>query len=107
MSSWKISYFDEALQDYYDLEGSIRPQVAKLIQRVSKNPLPQREGGFGHELGHKNGTNLAGCLKIKLKKAGIRIIYKLERTEQGMTVIIIGMRKDDDVYKEAARRLGR
>ena len=107
MSSWKVKFEKRARQDYFNLDGSQRNQVMRAIYKTAQNPLPKREGGYGTELGNKNGNDLTGCLKIKLKKAGIRIIYKLERTAQGMTVVIIGMREDDNVYKEAARRLGR
>ena len=105
MSSWKVKFEKQARQDYQSLDGSQKSQVLQAIYKTAQNPLPQREGGYGVELGHKNGTNLAGCLKIKLKKAGIRIVYTLERTEQGMTIVVIGMRKDEEVYREAARRL--
>ncbi len=88
------------------LDGSVRAQVLSAVRKVSKNPLPKREGGYGTELGNKYGIDLTGCLKVKLKKAGIRIVYKLERTELGMRIIIVGMRADMVVYREAARRLG-
>ena len=50
---------------------------------------------------------LSDCLKIKLKAAGIRIIYKLERTEETMLVIVIGLRADNEAYRTAEKRLGR
>ena len=104
---WRIKYRKEAIDDIDSIDGSLKPQITKLIHRVATNPLPQREGGYGVELGNKNGIDLTGCLKIKLKKAGIRIVYTLERTELGMEIVIIGMRADLDVYRKAARRLGR
>ena len=107
MSSWKVTFEKSARQDYAELDGSQKSQVLKAIYKTAQNPLPQREGGYGVELGNKNGINLTGCLKIKLKKIGIRIVYKLERTEQGMIIVVIGMRKDEEVYREAARRLER
>ena len=107
MSRWNILYREEAIEDIEALDGSIRPQVMKMIRRVAENPLPQREGGYGVELGNKNGVDLTGCLKIKLKKAGIRVIYTLERSGQDMTVVIVGMRADLEVYKETAKRLGK
>ncbi len=107
MSSWIVKYEDEAINDLQKLDGSIVNQVTRAIHKVSQNPLPQREGGYGAPLGNKNGIDLTGCLKIKLKKAGIRVVYTLERTETSMNIIIIGMRADLSVYKEAARRLGR
>ena len=107
MSSWNISYLPAALNDMEELDGSLRQEVGKAIYKVSHNPLPQREGGYGVELGNKVGIDLSGCLKIKLKKAGGRIVYKLERNEQDMTIVIVGMRADLQVYREAAKRLGR
>ena len=70
---------------------------------MSRNPLPRAEGGYGVELR----ANLSDCLKIKLKKAGIRIIYQIHREKDQMKIIIIGMRADSEVYKEAVKRLGR
>ncbi|MEF9875950.1 MAG: hypothetical protein RRZ85_09740 [Gordonibacter sp.] len=43
-------------------------------------------------------------MKIKLKNEGIRIVYKLERTESCMRVIVIGARSDNEVYREAVKR---
>ena len=107
MSSWTIHYKKEVAGDFKQLDGSTYLQVVNAIQKTARNPLPRREGGYGTELGNQNGIDLTGCLKIKLKKAGIRVVYTLKRTEQGMEVIIIGLRADKKVYKEAARRLGR
>lgn len=107
LSNWQISFTSEAQKDLQQLDGSIKPQVVAAIRKVSKNPLPQREGGYGMELGNKSGLDLTGCLKIKLKKAGIRIIYQIERSDEKMNVIIIGLRADLAVYREAIKRLGR
>ena len=40
------------------------------------------------------------------EKAGIRIVYTLERSENDMTIVIVGMRADMEVYREASKRLG-
>ena len=107
MSSWRILYSKKALKDIALLDGSIKPKVFNAIRKVSKNPLPRQEGGYGEALGNKNGLDLSGCCKIKLKKYGIRVVYQLRRTEQGMDIIIVGARADSEVYKEAVQRLGR
>lgn len=107
MSSWTVKLSMQAHEDYLKLDGSQKSQVMRAIYKTAQNPLPRQEGGYGVRLGNKSGTNLTDCLKIKLKKAGIRIVYTLKRTELGMVIIIIGVRADLDVYKEAARRLGR
>jgi mRNA interferase RelE/StbE len=96
----------EALDDIARLDGSQKREAEKAIFKVSQNPLPQREGGYGVELGNKAGLNLSGCLKIRLKKAGIRVVYQLKREKGRMVIVIIGMRAELEVYREAVKRLG-
>lgn len=103
--SWNIAYLPEAVKDLKALAGNQQILVRKAIQKVSQNPLPMEEGGYGKPLEHKSETNLTGFLKIKLRGAGIRVVYKQERSESGMTVIVIGVREDDEVYEPAQKRI--
>jgi len=95
MTDWKIVFLPEADDDFGDLAGNQKKVVSKILARVSKNPLPSNEGGYGKPLRNNNDTKLAGLLKIKLKKEGIRIVYKVIRTETEMLIIVIGARADD------------
>ncbi|WEV41502.1 hypothetical protein OZX57_05565 [Bifidobacterium sp. ESL0682] len=79
--------------------------MRKAIHKVSDNPLPFTEGGYGKPLGHKRNNDLTGLLKVKLRGDGIRIVYSLERVNETMTVVIVGVRDDETVYREAAKRL--
>ncbi|WP_449241426.1 type II toxin-antitoxin system RelE family toxin [Desulfoscipio gibsoniae] len=74
---WQVEYIKEAVEDLKRLDYSQRLLVLKAIDKVSNNPLPQTEGGYGKPLGNRNNTRLAGYLKIKLKKPGLRVVYKL------------------------------
>lgn len=76
----------------------------KRLPKCLKTRFPANEGGYGKPLGNKHGNNLAGLLKIKLRGAGIRVVYKLIRTESEMLVVVIGVRADDEVYEIAERR---
>ena len=87
------------------MNSTVQVRVVKAIGRVSKNPLPQSEGGYGKPLGNNQSSKLAGCMKIKLKSIGIRVVYRLVRVDKVMKIIIISVRNDDEVYKEAERRL--
>ena len=78
--------------------------VTKAINKVLENPLPASEGGYGKPLGNKQGNNLSGFLKIKLKSAGIRVVYKLVKINGQMLVVVIGARADDEVYDMAQHR---
>ena len=90
---------------YGGLEGSQRKQVLKAIQKVSQNPLPDYEGGYGKPLGNKSGNNLSGYYKIKLLKLGIRVVYTIIRDKETMRVIVISIRNDGEVYEIAADRI--
>lgn len=74
--NWKLVYLPEAVKDLKNLAGNQRLLVVKAIDKVLQNPLPANEGGYGKPLGNKQGNNLAGFLKIKLKNAGIRVVYR-------------------------------
>lgn len=105
--SWQVSYLPEAEKDLESLDGSQRLIVRKAIKKVSQNPLPITEGGYGKPLGNHNQTQLSGLLKIKLKNAGIRIVYKTVKIGNEMIVIVIGARADDEVYLQAQNRLSK
>jgi mRNA interferase RelE/StbE len=102
---WKVSYFDDALEDLKKLDNSQRKQVLKAIDKVKTNPLPQNEGGYGKPLGNKRGINLTNLYKIKLKKSGIRVVYQIIRVEDAMEIIIVSMREDEKVYEDAQKRI--
>ncbi len=102
--NWSIEFLDEAKKDLKRLDHSIQIQIVKGVQKVAQNPLSVHEGGYGKPLGNKVGTNLTNLLKIKFRDLGIRIVYKVERTETTMKIIVISARSDEQVYKEAARR---
>jgi mRNA interferase RelE/StbE len=102
--NWKLEYLPEAEKDLRQLSGNQRLLVLKAIKKVQTNPLPMNEGGYGKPLGKKSGTDLTGLLKIKLRGAGLRVVYKLVRTESEMLVVVIGARADDEVYETAGQR---
>lgn len=102
--SWSVEFLEEAKKDIQKLERSATIQVLKGIQKVSQNPLPVQEGGYGKPLGNKNGVNLTNILKIKFRDLGIRVVYKIERMEDVMKIIVISARTDEQVYREAAKR---
>ncbi len=103
--TWTIRFLPEAQKDLKNLSGNQSRMVAKSIQRVEANPLPKSEGGYGISLGHKGNRDLTNFLEIKLRGAGIRVIYKLIRTETEMLVVVIGLREDEDVYDVAQHRI--
>ncbi|WP_347488296.1 type II toxin-antitoxin system RelE/ParE family toxin [Desulfoscipio sp. XC116] len=101
---WQVEYIKEAVEDLKRLDYSQRLLVLKAIDKVSNNPLPQTEGGYGKPLGNRNNTRLARHLKIKLKKPGLRVVYKLVRENEVMRIVVISVRADNEAYLIARRR---
>ena len=102
--SWQIEFLEEAEKDLRRLDRSVQIQVIRGIRKVSQNPLPVQQGGYGKPLGNKDGVNLTNLLKIKFRDLGIRVVYKVEVISTVMRIIVISARTDEQVYKEARRR---
>ena len=105
--NWSLEFLPEAVKDLKKLSGSQRVLVLKAIKKVQNNPLPVNEGGYGKPLGKTSGSDLTGFLKIKLRDAGIRVVYKLIRTETQMLVVVVGARADNEVYDIAEKRISK
>lgn len=103
--TWNVDLLPEAKDDLKKLDGSQRRLVQRAIEKVLRNPLHANEGGYGKPLSHLSDTDLAGCCKIKLKNAGLRIVYKIIRTDNEMLIIVIGARADSAVYNDAQKRI--
>jgi len=101
---WTLKYLPEALDDLKKLGGSVCPQIFKGILKVQQNPLPKAHGGYGEPLGNKRGNNLTGLYKIKFRSIGVRAVYALEETDSVMTVIVVSLRADNEVYNAAEQR---
>ena len=101
---WKIKYHPDAEKDLKKLDDSVKKIVLKGIIKVSENPLPKNKGGYGKPLGNKNKNNLTNLLKIKYKKIGIRVVYKLFRTKNEMYILVISARAENEVYTLAGKR---
>ena len=99
--NWTVEFLPEARKDIKSLDKSQWVLIQKALKKVSQNPLPVMEGGYGKPLS----GSLAGCYKIKLRTAGLRAVYKLQRTETSMLVIVVGVRADEEVYELAEKRV--
>ena len=98
---FKIILIEDANKDYKKLDGSV-----KRIVNVALAKMEERADQLGEELTSKHGINLFGCRKIKFKKAGIRIVYRIVGdTAEIAEIIVIGKREDNEVYEMAYRRL--
>ena len=101
---WDIEYIKEALRDLKRLDAYNRKLILKAIEKTAEHPLPPPDG-IGKPLGNHASSQLSGYYKIKLKNIGYRVVNGLVREKNVMKVIVISIRDDDAVYKEAERRI--
>lgn len=101
---WNIEYIKAAQRDLDKLDPYVRKYILKAIEKTSERPLPPPKG-IGKPLGNHSSTKLTGYYKIKLRDLGYRIVYGLIQEENTMRIIVISIRNDDLVYKEAERRI--
>lgn len=101
---WKIEYIKEAQRDLKRLDPYNRKLILKAIDKTAERPLPPPDG-IGKPLGNHASSKLSGYYKIKLRDLGYRVVYQLVREGEIMRIIVISVRDDDAVYKEAERRI--
>jgi len=93
--TYRLVFKEQAKKEWDKLDGPIRKQfVAKLKERL-KQP-------------HIEGSRLSGmvdCYKIKLRSAGFRLVYKVRDNELVVSVVAVGKRERNFVYKQAVKRI--
>lgn len=104
--NWSIEYTKAALNDLKKLDPYNRRLILKAIEKTARRPLPPPDG-IGKPLGNHSDAKLSGYYKIKLRELGYRVVYGLITENSVMEVIIISVRNDEEVYKEAERRIRR
>lgn len=102
--SWEIEYIREAKKDLKKLDPYNRKLILKAIEKTAESPLPPLEG-IGKPLGNHASSRLSGFYKIKLRDLGYRVVYQLIREGDRMRIIVISVRNDEEVYREAERRI--
>ena len=95
-AQYALAFLPDALREWRALDGSVKKQFeAQLRKRLLQPHVPLNE---------LRGP-LRGYYKIKLRRAGYRLIYRVEDERVIVTVIAVGLRADDAVYVAAVRRL--
>ena len=87
---YEIKFHPAALQEFCELDGSIKKLVKKQLDKLKTSPL------LGEELGNK---------KMYACKKQIRIVYSVIENILIVKIIAIGKREDMEVYATAAERV--
>lgn len=101
---FEILFDQDAYKEYVKLDHS----VAEMVDRAFEE-LEAHADQIGKDLKNNQFTKLHGCKEIKLKKAGIRIVFKItgEKVEVLRIVYILAIEKRTDnlVFQIAHARL--
>jgi mRNA interferase RelE/StbE len=92
--TYSLKFLPSALKEWKNLNNSIKPLFKKKLQERLNNP-------------HVPASCLRGFknhYKIKLKKAGFRLVYEVLDEEITILVIAVGKREDNLVYELAQKR---
>ena len=93
--SYKLLFREDALKEWKKLDSSIKSQFKKkLAERIE---VPRVESS------RLNG--MKNCYKIKLRNAGYRLVYQVRDNEIVISVVAVGKRERNAVYKAAAKRI--
>ena len=93
--TYKLVFKHDAKKEWDKLNSSIKTQFKKkLIERL-ENPRV--------ESSRLNG--MKDCYKIKLRSAGYRLVYQVRDSEVLVSVVSVGKRDRNQVYKIAIKRV--
>lgn len=93
--SYEIEFYEAALNEWNRLDSGIREQLKKKLSKLVEDP---------HRPANRL-RGLDGCYKIKLRTAGVRLVYKVEDGEFIILVVAVGKRDKNVVYNIAQDRL--
>ncbi|VAV86427.1 mRNA interferase RelE [hydrothermal vent metagenome] len=92
---YKLVFKKQAKKEWDKLEASVRSIFAKKLRERFRNP-------------HVESARLRGlknCYKIKLRRMGYRLVYQVRDRELVVSVIAVGKRERNHVYKAAIKRI--
>jgi len=93
--NYKLVFKTEALKEWQSLDASVKAQLKKKLVKVLIHPRIQTSKLSG----------MKDCYKIKLRGSGFRLVYEIRDAELIVSVIAVGKRERNHVYKAAVKRL--
>ena len=93
----------KAKEEFKSLDGSSKILVEKAFRK-----LEYRADEIGKVLGNTSYANLSGCKEVKLKRIGLRMIFRIIGEQvQVVQIISINKRDDEKVFRIASQRINK
>lgn len=93
--TYKLVFKIDAKKEWEDLDSTIRSIFAKKLKERIQQPRVENSRLSG----------MKDCYKIKLRRAGFRLVYQVRDKEVIVSVIAVGKRERNLVYKIASKRI--
>ena len=94
--AYSIRVHEEFVAELNKLDHTIKQQLRKKLDKVVENP---------HVPKNRLSGELHNCYKIKLRKAGVRLVYQVNDDEIYILMLTVGKREDNEVYDTALTRI--
>jgi mRNA interferase RelE/StbE len=93
--SYKLLFKTDALKEWKSLDNSIRKLFLKKLKERLINPRVESSRLSG----------MKDCYKIKLRSSGYRLVYEVRDSQLVVSVVAVGKRERNLVYKAAIKRI--
>jgi mRNA interferase RelE/StbE len=92
--SYELQFLPTALKEWRKLDGTLQSQFKNKLKERLARPHVVADSLHG----------MPAHYKIKLRSAGYRLVYRVDDTTITVTVVAVGKRERNTVYKNARRR---
>ncbi len=93
--TYRLVFKEQAKKEWDKLDATVRKQFATKLRERLITPRVETARLSG----------MADCYKIKLRRAGFRLVYQVRDGELVVSVIAVGKRERNFVYKQAVKRI--
>ncbi|MDE2445190.1 MAG: type II toxin-antitoxin system RelE/ParE family toxin [Alphaproteobacteria bacterium] len=93
---WRITLHPSVNDDLLELGRTLAANIIKVIEQRIENGEPDKSGKPLHGI-------LAGYRR--LRTGDMRIVYRVDKGKIEILIIAVGMRRDDEIYEKAGKRL--
>lgn len=93
--TYRLVFKEEAKKEWDNLESAIRSIFAKKLKERIEQPRVESARLSG----------MKDCYKIKLRRAGYRLVYQVRDKDVVVSVVAVGKREKNLVYNSAIKRI--
>jgi mRNA interferase RelE/StbE len=95
LMTYKLVFKIDAKKEWDNLDSTVRSVFAKKLKERIQEPRIERSRLSG----------MKDCYKIKLRRAGFHLVYQVRDKELVVSVVAVGKRERNLVYKIASKRI--